>query len=62
MSVVFGYRTVHGVPLCPCGDPGNYLALESDEEGDLFRCWCGRTMRVTWDSPEERSEFIRSHL
>lgn len=58
MSVVFGYRNVADIPLCPCHDPGNYVALETDDEGDLLRCWCGRFMRVTWDSPEERSEFI----
>lgn len=61
MTVLFGYQTVTGVPRCPCGDPGDYLALEQPGDDPLvceLRCWCGRTMKVTFDTMEERTEFI----
>lgn len=63
MTVLFGYRHVSGIPLCPCRDPGNYVALEQPGENPLdclVRCWCGSTMRVTFDSLDERTQFIDS--
>lgn len=61
-DVVFGYRHVSGVPLCPCRDPGNYLMMEAVSPlKDRLRCWCGATIAVTWDSEEERAEFIQTN-
>jgi hypothetical protein len=60
-TVLFGYRHVTDVPLCPCRDPGNYMSLEQPGDDPLvcqFRCWCGATMKVTFDSIEERAEFL----
>jgi hypothetical protein len=58
--VVFGYQTVTGVPKCPCGDPGNYLSMTNDDLGDTLECWCGRTMRIKFDTEEERAAFIKN--
>lgn len=60
-KVVFGYRTVEGVPTCPCKDPGNYLAMEqstTDQLDVLFRCWCGRKVKGRMDSIKELSDFL----
>lgn len=64
MVVLFGYRHVNGIPLCPCGDPGNYMMLEQTGSDPLqvqFRCWCGATMKCTFDTLMERDEFMKSH-
>lgn len=62
--IVFGYRHVTGVPLCPCRDPGNYLMMEQPGDDPLdvvFGCWCGRTMQAQFDSHDERTEFLKSN-
>lgn len=64
MIVVFGYRHVTGVPLCPCRNPGNYLCMEQPGDDPLevvVRCWCGRTNRCVFDSMEERAEFLATN-
>lgn len=61
MTVLFGYRHVNDVPLCPCRDPGNYMMMEQPGDDPLdcrLRCWCGRTCRVTFDSLDEREKFV----
>lgn len=64
MTVVFGYQHVTGIPLCPCRDPGDYVMME--QPGDdpfvfVLRCWCGRTNRGTFDSMEERTNFLQAN-
>lgn len=60
---LFGYRHVSGIPLCPCRDPGNYVACEqgTDRLSFLLRCWCGRTCEGTWDDEKERAEFLAAN-
>lgn len=61
---LFGYRHVTGVPMCPCGDPGNYMMLEQVGLDPLvcqFRCWCGARLAVTFESLQERSDFLAAH-
>lgn len=63
-TLLFGYRTVKDVPLCPCGDPGNYMMMERSVADPLvvrFSCWCGRTMNATMDDVDELREFLRKH-
>lgn len=60
VTVVFGYQFVSGVPKCPCADPGNYMCMETDEQGDKLVCWCGSTMRIRFDNKEERDAFIKN--
>lgn len=60
-KLVFGYKTVTGVPRCPCGDPGNYLSMSQSEVDPLnvkFQCWCGRTIVATMDDQAELDEFL----
>lgn len=64
MKTIFGYQYVTGVPPCPCRDPGNYLMMEQPGDDPLeftFRCWCGRRISGTFDSAEERTEFLRDN-
>lgn len=59
--LVFGYRHVQGVPMCPCADPGNYLMMEqsvTDPMNVRFRCWCGRTVNGRMESQEELDGFL----
>ena len=61
MRLVFGYKHVQGVPMCPCADPGNYLSLEQDEDDPLhlrFQCWCGRTVEAHMDDKKELDELL----
>jgi hypothetical protein len=58
VSTVFGYRTVTGIPLCSCRDPGDYVCMVTEGGVDTLRCWCGRSTEIKWDNPEERIEFI----
>lgn len=63
-TTLFGYRHVQGVPPCPCSDPGTYMMLEQIADDPLacrFRCWCGRTLGVTFDDLDERAAFILKH-
>ncbi len=60
-KVLFSYRHVSDVPLCPCGDPGNYMMAEQSIYDPLdltLRCWCGSTCRGRFHSIEERTEFL----
>lgn len=60
-KLVFGYRHVLGVPMCPCADPGNYLSMEQDPEDPLhvrFRCWCGRTIEARMEDQAEFDAFM----
>lgn len=60
-KLVIGYRTFHGVPLCPCKDPGNYLMLEQSTTDPLdliFRCWCGRKAKARMESLKELNAFL----
>lgn len=62
-ALLFGYRHVGGVPRCPCGDPGDYMMCE---QGDgpldfVLRCWCGATLRGTWDDEQDRATFLAGH-
>lgn len=61
--VVFGYTNVdwEGITFCPCRDPGNYLMMETLDGRDRLVCWCGRSARIKFDSPQERVEFIAAH-
>lgn len=59
--LVFGYRHVTGVPLCPCHDPGNYLKMEQRVDDPLavrFTCWCGRTVTGRCDDQAELDTFL----
>ncbi len=61
IRVLFSYRHVSDVPLCPCGDPGNYMMAEEsiyDPLSFVLRCWCGSTCNAKFDSMEERTEFL----
>lgn len=59
-TTLFGYRHVSGVPLCPCRDPGNYMMGEQGVKPleIVFRCWCGSKGGATFDSLEERAEYL----
>lgn len=64
MTVIFGYRHVDGIPLCPCRDPGNYVALEQPGNNPLefvLRCWCGSTMKGSFDDMSEREQFLKAN-
>lgn len=59
--LVFGYRSVNGVPTCPCADPGNYLSMEQSTSDPLavrFRCWCGRTVDGRCDDQAELDDLL----
>lgn len=61
LQVLFGYRHVKGIPLCPCKGPGNYAMMEQRTKDPLechLRCWCGRTLKVTFSDMAEREEFL----
>lgn len=62
-KVIFGYRHVN-IPrsmYCPCGDPGNYCALELRSDGVYeLHCWCGSKSVVTFDDDKELNDFIKS--
>lgn len=64
-TVLFGYRTVHGIPPCPCNDPGTYMSLVCPDESNPlkveFHCWCGGTMRASFDSEQELVDFVAGH-
>lgn len=62
-SIYFGYRHVDGVPLCPCRDPGNYVACEGGNDPLAFtlRCWCGRSISGTWDDEAEKLAFLQAN-
>ncbi len=61
-EVLFNYRKVTDVPLCPCNNPGDYMMFERVRDLNcLFRCWCGKTMKATFDTEEELAEFIAKH-
>ncbi len=60
-KVLFSYRHVNEVPLCPCSDPDNNIMPEpsiSDPLDLILICWCGRTCRGKFDSMEERAAFL----
>ena len=60
-KLVFGFRTVVGVPTCPCNDPGNYMLMEQSLKNPLdvyFWCWCGRHANARFDSMEELNDFL----
>lgn len=62
-KLLFGYKNVvsHLVSSCPCLDTGRYMSLEQMGDDPLhcrFRCWCGRTRDVYFDSIEERRAFL----
>lgn len=59
--LIFGYRHVAGVPLCPCRDPGNYLSMEQSTEDPMavrFVCWCGRAMTGHCESQAELDALL----
>ena len=59
--LVFGYRSVHGVPSCLCADPGNYLMMEQSTVDRLvvrFTCWCGRTVDGRCDDLDELNALL----
>lgn len=63
-TVLFGYTHVTHpeIPHCPCGDPGNYMMGEQGQ-GPLdivLRCWCGSKNAGSFDSEDERTEFLAS--
>lgn len=64
MTVLFGYQPIRVVPPmspCPCGD--RHAAMEADDDDPLkckIRCWCGRSSAGTFDSLEERDEFVKA--
>lgn len=63
-TVIFGYRHVVGLPVCPCRDPGTFMALEQpgpDPLDFVARCWCGATLKGRFDSAAERAEFLTSN-
>lgn len=62
-TVLFGYRHVNGVPLCPCRDPGDYMmCVQGPGPLDFtLRCWCGSTMGGQWDDEAERKAFLATH-
>lgn len=58
--LVFGYRAVEGVPVCPCRD-GNSVSMEQDTSDPLhlrFRCWCGRTIEAHMDDQRELDDLL----
>lgn len=58
---LFGYKTVVGVPLCPCRDPGDYLAAQQSEVNPLnirLQCWCGRTTVGLCDDEADLKDFL----
>lgn len=60
-EVLLSYGHVHGVPRCPCADPGNYMSVErskSDPLALLFRCWCGSTMKAQAENVEEVERLV----
>lgn len=62
-EVLFGYRHVTGVPKCPCNNPGNYMMCEQGPGllHFLMRCWCGSTLKGTFDDEAERTAFLESN-
>lgn len=63
-QVLFGYRHVSGIPLCPCRDPGNYVACDSDTTNPLaftLRCWCGSSMKGAWDDEADKLAFLQAN-
>jgi hypothetical protein len=43
---------------CPCGDPGNYVAITIDGLDLEIRCWCGRKRSGKFDDDAERDAFL----
>lgn len=63
-KLLFGYRHVSGVPLCPCRDPGNYLMAEQRVDDPLsvrFTCWCGRTVTGRCDDQAELDALLKQN-
>ena len=61
-AVLFGYTHVNHpeLPQCPCADPGNYMMGEQGvgDLGIVLRCWCGNTMGGSFDTEQERTDFL----
>ena len=61
-KVIFGYQPISrpsDMPPCPCGN--NHVALEQPGDDPLdcrINCWCGRHVRVTFDTLDERTAFV----
>lgn len=46
---------------CPCGDPGNYVAVDITGLDFTIHCWCGRKRPGTFDDQAERAAFLLKH-
>ena len=46
---------------CPCGDPGNYVAISFTGLTFTIECWCGRSRGGKFDDEAEKTAFIAKH-